>query len=128
MYSESLVFKNAIDVANRQHGRPVPNFSGHNLGEEITSVTRAEVEEVINAALPLERRSNAHSCGKHYVGLTEIAGEEADVMLVLGRSVRHSGQIQLTVLRLHRDVRVVLLKPIGTMPDPAIARGSNRLS
>jgi hypothetical protein len=78
------------------------------------------VDEVLNTALPVERRADAHPCSKHYVSLTEITGDEADVLMLLARGVRYSGQIQPPVLRLDRYVGVVLLEPIGTMPDPAV--------
>lgn len=87
---------------------------------------------MLNTALFFERRSDAHARSEHYVGFTKVAGDEADVLEIFPRRSGYAGQMEPSVLRLHGDVRIVLLKPIGAMPDPAIdflsieAVGQNR--
>ena len=51
------------------------------------------MDEVLNTAIFVERRSDAHSRGKYHVGFTKIARDEADVLKLFPRRARYPRQM-----------------------------------
>src|ERR1043166_1109661 len=77
----SVVMPDSSNATSGPHRRATAAFSEDHLGEKIRPVSAAEVDEVLNTALAIERGTDAQVRRKHHVGLPVITGDDADILV-----------------------------------------------